>query len=193
MDVLEAHPLQSARKTVQGDSAPPGRRARRAPKWRPSAEQLETQALLLERLGSASAPLGGALRRFGSCTTGLQTSASDLDLTWIRRLPTEPPEHPASSSSARPQEEQRRRVVEELRELLAAIGGVSSVDGDTVVFRDRRFGPGVASGRLVFAVGRRWTGAPPVLRLESHSGEQVCDITLDNWEGLRTPPPVRQR
>ncbi|CAE8678691.1 unnamed protein product, partial [Polarella glacialis] len=85
---------------------------------KPGEAQVDAQRRVFEGLKELSEALGGELRCYGSTVTGLQTKASDLDVTWLRPFAGEDPDAEAL----------RRWAIQELRRLLQAI----SAGGETV-------------------------------------------------------------
>lgn len=145
----------------------------------PSDARVSVQEHLFGSLCNLVAPLGGELLRYGSATSELSTQTSDLDLTWIRPQVGDSPE------------EVRQWVIGELRSLLSTLSGgpIEQVGGVEVAPCGPPLRPHIEKVKFICASRRH--GAPPVIRLEDASGDAVCDITMNNWDGLRNSALLR--
>lgn len=151
----------------------------------PTEEQLSQHRQMLDVLQSMIEPLGGQLIAYGSSVTGLQTKASDLDITWVTPSEEDFHSHP---------EDARKWAFDKLHELLEVIGGEERIltPRGTKVMLVRCSDdllPGIEQAKLIRASNRQ--GAPPVLRLEDAYGDALCDITMNNWDGLRNTTLLR--
>lgn len=150
-----------------------------------SAAQAGAQAELLVTIQGLLEPLGGRLCCYGSNATGMQTQGSDLDVTWVL------PENKCNSISA-----EQRWATGNLRTLLATMGS-GGAEGAVKVLRRCELVQcglplqelGADRALLVFPCRRRAT--PPVLRVEDSNGVVLCDVTLNNWAGLRNSALLR--
>eukprot|EP00401_Gymnodinium_catenatum_P017022 CAMPEP_0117513562 /NCGR_PEP_ID=MMETSP0784-20121206/29617_1 /TAXON_ID=39447 /ORGANISM="" /LENGTH=506 /DNA_ID=CAMNT_0005309329 /DNA_START=1 /DNA_END=1517 /DNA_ORIENTATION=+ len=152
---------------------------------RPTDEQLEAHERLLTRLRALVSPLGGVLCCYGSAVTGLRTCSSDLDVTWL--LPQEGDTPEAARNWAI---RQLRLLLEEAADCCASDVAPSAANAIIVRLRGSeladcgpRLRPDAERARLVYTSQRH--GAPPVLQFESAQGDSICDVTLNNWDGLR--------
>lgn len=149
----------------------------------PTEAKQATQSGLLEVLRGFVASLGGSLQVYGSCATGLRTEASDLDITWLQ---------PQLDDGT---ETSRSSMIGQLRRLfhMASKGGdeaeVNHSSGNALADVCDALRGEVQQVRLICASSK--SNAPPLLRLEAESGEVVCDVSLNNWDGLRNSALLR--